>query len=214
MLSSVLKPPIWQIRDNKKLTQWGLFMVQHFQISLYLAKLPSKLPRVKSVFANNQVAASEPFEIVGQLSSASSFDIIIDTAVLTDLNGKPIQPEVVHLYSDFGHSQRLSKSLDADDIIGSTDEPTLMSSSGVPTLRYLDDESVATLASNTTCGFCEAKLGWGATGVIQSPNYPDPYGPNMDCLWLLMALDIDARIEVGGSDPVAQIRELRRPQSY
>ena len=187
-------------------------MVQHFQVSL--SKLPSKLPRVKSVFDNNQVAASEPFEIVGQLSSASSFDIIIDTAVLTDLNGKPIQPEVVHLYSDFGHSQRLSKSLDADDIIGSTDEPTLMSSSGVPTLRYLDDESVATLASNTTCGFCEAKLGWGATGVIQSPNYPDPYGPNMDCLWLLMALDIDARIEVGGSDTVALIRELRRPKSY
>ncbi len=65
-----------------------------------------------------------------------------------------------------------------------------------PTLRYLDDDSVASLASNTSCGFCKGRLNWGETGVIQSPNFPEPYGPNMDCLWLLMAADEDARIQV------------------
>jgi hypothetical protein len=30
-----------------------------------------------------------------------------------------------------------------------------------------------------------------------SPGFPEPYGPNMDCLWLLMAADEDARIQVG-----------------
>ena len=68
--------------------------------------------------------------------------------------------------------------------------------SDVPTLRYLDDDSVATLASNTSCGFCKARLLWGEEGVIESPNFPNPYGPNMDCLWLLMAADEDARIQV------------------
>jgi len=54
-----------------------------------------------------------------------------------------------------------------------------------PALRNLDDETVAALAKNMSCGFCEARLMWGETGVIQSPNFPQPYGSNMDCLWLL-----------------------------
>jgi hypothetical protein len=37
---------------------------------------------------------------------------------------------------------------------------------------------------------------WGDSGVIESPNYPDPYGPNMDCLWLLQTADEDARIKL------------------
>jgi hypothetical protein len=37
---------------------------------------------------------------------------------------------------------------------------------------------------------------WGDSGVIESPNYPQPYGPNMDCLWLLQTADEDARIKL------------------
>ena len=101
-----------------------------------------------------------------------------------------LQEVVQGRYSE-GASQRLSKSLD-----GSVTEAPSHMASDVPTLRYLDDDSVATLASNTSCGFCKARLLWGEEGVIESPNFPNPYGPNMDCLWLLMAADEDARIQV------------------
>jgi hypothetical protein len=41
-----------------------------------------------------------------------------------------------------------------------------------------------------------SSLLWGDSGVIESPNFPDPYGPNMDCLWLLQTADEDARIKL------------------
>ena len=34
----------------------------------------------------------------------------------------------------------------------------------------------------------------GATGIIQSPGYPDAYTANVDCLWLLETGDLDDRI--------------------
>ncbi len=40
------------------------------------------------------------------------------------------------------------------------------------------------------------RLLWGDSGVIESPNFPQPYGPNMDCLWLLQTADEDARIKL------------------
>ena len=37
-------------------------------------------------------------------------------------------------------------------------------------------------------------LAKGATGIIQSPGYPDAYTANVDCLWLLETGDLDDRI--------------------
>ena len=42
--------------------------------------------------------------------------------------------------------------------------------------------------------YCYLFLTKGATGIIQSPGYPDAYTANVDCLWLLETGDLDDRI--------------------
>jgi hypothetical protein len=126
------------------------------------------------------------------------FDITIEEAYIYKL-GKDITHEFYKHSGD--HNQRLSKSLDDNknnqtEFQSNTTDLPIPRALDIPSLRYLDDEGVASLALNTTCGFCKGRLNWGDIGVIQSPNFPEPYGPNMDCLWLLMTADEDARIRV------------------
>ena len=126
------------------------------------------------------------------------FTLVIEEAHIFRLNQSITYDFYKHTEQ---HNQRLSKSLDdnknntTEFPINTTDLPSPRSLD-IPSLRYLDDEGVASLALNTTCGFCKGRLNWGDIGVIQSPNFPEPYGPNMDCLWLLMTADEDARIRV------------------
>lgn len=53
---------------------------------------------------------------------------------------------------------------------------------------------------NSSCGSCSGRLQWGEEGTISSPNYPNPYTGNLDCMWLLRAADEDAKIELECSD--------------
>ena len=44
------------------------------------------------------------------------------------------------------------------------------------------------------CGFCKTNLTKGDVGIIQSPDYPDAYRANIDCLWLLESGNLDDKI--------------------
>ena len=63
-----------------------------------------------------------------------------------------------------------------------------------PTTRFLADENVEDYASSLACGFCKQNLTVGDEGIIESPNYPDAYTANVNCLWLLETADLDDRI--------------------
>ena len=63
-----------------------------------------------------------------------------------------------------------------------------------PTTRFLADENVEDYANSLACGFCKQNLTVGDEGIIESPNYPDAYTANVNCLWLLETADLDDRI--------------------
>ena len=60
--------------------------------------------------------------------------------------------------------------------------------------RYLDDGNVEDWAKTLSCGFCKTNLSLGDRGVIQSPDYPQAYTANVDCLWLLETANLEDRI--------------------
>ena len=62
-------------------------------------------------------------------------------------------------------------------------------------LRYLaNDENLEGYVESLACGFCKQNLTLGDEGIIESPNYPDAYTANVNCLWLLETADEDDRI--------------------
>lgn len=119
--------------------------------------------------------------VFGDESDIGKFAVDIEEAVVTNLKERPFRSETV--IPPIEKSARIRKELRP----GKTEQPSL---------RQMDDDSVAALAKNLSCGFCEARLMWGDSGVIESPNFPHPYEPNMDCLWLLKTADEDARIQL------------------
>ena len=60
--------------------------------------------------------------------------------------------------------------------------------------RYLDDGNAEDWAHSLSCGFCKTNLSLGDRGVIQSPDYPQAYTANIDCLWLLETANLEDRI--------------------
>ena len=50
-------------------------------------------------------------------------------------------------------------------------------------------------ARRVHCGGCKLNLTLGTTGELASPNFPNDYGANVDCLWLLGAQP-DLRIKL------------------
>ena len=60
--------------------------------------------------------------------------------------------------------------------------------------RYLDDGNAEDWAHSLSCGFCKTNLSLGDRGVIQSPDYPQAYTANVDCLWLLETANLEDRI--------------------
>ena len=60
--------------------------------------------------------------------------------------------------------------------------------------RYLDDGNAEDWAHSLSCGFCKTNLSLGDRGVIQSPDYPQAYTANVDCLWLLETANFQDRI--------------------
>ncbi len=62
--------------------------------------------------------------------------------------------------------------------------------------RFLNEENAAAYARTLACGFCKTNLTKGEEGIIQSPDFPDAYPANVDCLWLLEAADLDDRIRL------------------
>ena len=61
-------------------------------------------------------------------------------------------------------------------------------------LRYLAQDNLEGYVESLACGFCKQNLTVGDEGIIESPNYPDAYTANVNCLWLLETADEDDRI--------------------
>lgn len=109
---------------------------------------------------------------------ASLVGLNVEEMVLTNLDLNPVTN--MRLFVDHhNEAEKESRALDSEVL---------------PSLRYLDDGNAQDYVDALACGFCKKNLTIGATGVIESPLYPEPYTANVDCLWLLQTANIEDRI--------------------
>ena len=52
-----------------------------------------------------------------------------------------------------------------------------------------DPEMRATRSTSDSCGFQLANLKPGAKGVVKTPNYPDNYPANVQCIWWMKGVE-------------------------
>jgi hypothetical protein len=118
-----------------------------------------------------------PLKTIG---AAADFDYLLNIAdiVLTNLDQDPVQN--ARLMIEDPHEGR---SIDEEEDDNNT-----------RTLRYLDESNAEDFSKSIKCGFCKTNLTKGDSGQIQSPEYPDAYTPNVDCLWLLQTSSPEDRI--------------------
>ena len=55
--------------------------------------------------------------------------------------------------------------------------------------RSFGDSEILEGWGRQDCGFCRTNLTLGSTGVIESPNFPQKYGANVECLWLISSVE-------------------------
>ena len=114
-------------------------------------------------------------------AAQAGHDYILDIhrIVLTDLDKSPVQPADMNLVQMIPPQGRMFE-----------DEAIDMEATG----RLLDEAEAVSLARSMKCGFCKTNLTVGDSGEITSPEFPDPYTPNVDCLWLMETAGLDDRI--------------------